>query len=901
MKLIFSRALWFPAFSLVALLVSQPLCAETWTITDLGALPGDVKSYALGINNNGDIVGRSSPNEGNSFGRPVVWKKGAIAALPIPSGIVLDDSGVDGLVINDAGQVIANSSSGPIRWDGQVPKLVSGASRYGVAVGINAQGTVVGKDWVPNFYNLYGWRACIWTGGTRILLIDDQDTSPSGGAAINSSGAVAGGGAKIGSVIWHGSAPPVPMGKLPKGFDYGFNIRAMNDSGVVVGFSGDSYGSHRAIQWSSGAYTVLDNLISEVYGTSEALSINNMGDIVGSSIGQTEDGYYFRPVVWRNGVPTDLLKASNAKGWLDGVATGINNARQIVGYGYVKGQGTHAFLLTLSNDQIVGKPTLIDPVSEDPKTSLQNGAAIRTYTTPQDAEKLATVGRVVEGVAADGVAQIVLRIPAKSVGELVTVELKSGQCSSVGAPCIDSYGRVFDLNKQSASIYSNVPDPTVVTVPAQNTSKGAMAFVGYRAPSDFVRIDSGQNGSTDSTLGQRNVTLSVRGAASQDVTVKVVRPPVVLIHGYTSSPCSWNTFTPLVNDSSLGVYRLRYDEDIDDDVVATTPAYAIARGLHRIRANVVGVEWNARRLQPQLRGSIRAYSLGKVFTDLCGSFSSARNSIPVAVVRADVVGHSMGGLIGRAFWYRADYARASNYMQGYVHKLITIGTPHLGSHFAKRLMDGTNSCMQQLTARGAGYFTGTPNFPLEAITIRTKEGTSIVTGATADLVGDGTIEGSSTLIKILQTTSPPNPLTPRMKVALIAGKASRAQFLERDSSFPARFFENLGLFSFCGKSLNQEFLALNSSGSAWTNIFDGRENDAFVSIGSALNIPNSRYPEIPLAPFRTLLQGVVHGYGTVNDLRFGRPHEQEEQSIAPFTVRTLLDLHISTGYFTSMP
>ena len=50
----------------------------------------------------------------------------------------------------------------------------------------------------------------------------------------------------------------------------------------------------------------------------------------------------------------------------------------------------------------------------------------------------------------------------------------------------------------------------------------------------------------------------------------------------------------------------------------------------------------------------------------------------------------MGGLMARGFVQQPDYENQTNYMQGYIHRLITIGTPHYGGHLAKILFDHRN-------------------------------------------------------------------------------------------------------------------------------------------------------------------------------------------------------------------
>ena len=59
----------------------------------------------------------------------------------------------------------------------------------------------------------------------------------------------------------------------------------------------------------------------------------------------------------------------------------------------------------------------------------------------------------------------------------------------------------------------------------------------------------------------------------------------------------------------------------------------------------------------------------------------------IAASQVDVVAHSIGGLIARGFVQQPDYNNSTNYMKGYIHRLITIGTPHFGAPLSKFLYD----------------------------------------------------------------------------------------------------------------------------------------------------------------------------------------------------------------------
>src|SRR5262249_37986618 len=57
-----------------------------------------------------------------------------------------------------------------------------------------------------------------------------------------------------------------------------------------------------------------------------------------------------------------------------------------------------------------------------------------------------------------------------------------------------------------------------------------------------------------------------------------------------------------------------------------------------------------------------------------------------------LVAYSLGGLLARAFPIIPSFINSSNYGQGYVHKLITLDTPHRGSEFARQLLLSNSFC-----------------------------------------------------------------------------------------------------------------------------------------------------------------------------------------------------------------
>lgn len=489
---------------------SSAAWSQAWTIKDLGALPGSSSytSFAYGINNSGDIVGESSDPANPCCRSLVVWKAGAITALPLPTGAVGYTIVVGGPRINNAGQITGHVTKGGdltvigTRWDNLVPTtLTSGNSN---ALGISSNGFVAG--WVQSTN-----QATVWNGNDPTPLDNRQGGTFALGQAVNASAVVVGASNGDGgnlATLWKGTKPTL-LGKLAG--TTSSEARAINDAGIVVGYG--TTGQGRAIQWTNGLAVALQNLPGVV--DSEANGINVAGDVVGSS--STDYGATRQPILWKGGVPTDLFANSDAgsKGWKSGVARGINDIGQIVGYGQIKGE-THAFVM----QKKLGATTLVDPYP-----SLLNGISITG-----DVNVLAQQGRTARGAAADGVALLVILVPTANVGELVTVSLTNP---------------IGNTNSQEAGALSDrLSSPgtsTSVSVSSEATAVGPMAFVLYRPPLDFAWGDAYNH------LKERTIKAQINssGGSQETIDIAIVRPPTILVHGLWADGSSWNNFEPL--------------------------------------------------------------------------------------------------------------------------------------------------------------------------------------------------------------------------------------------------------------------------------------------------------------------------------------------------------------------
>jgi hypothetical protein len=528
-------------------------------------------------------------------------------------------------------------------------------------------------------------------------------------------------------------------------------------------------------------------------------------------------------------------------------------------------------------------PTLIDPVSEF-LDGPQITKVIEQDPNIPDQPFLADVskGREVQGVATDGVAQVIIRIPAKAVGEQFSLSMKDGQCGSDLEPsinaCIDDYGFLFDPSQPTSNLFSNAPSPLQTPlVTAVPTDNGPMAFAAYRAPVDFVRSHAPPD-ANDSEAPQRSVFISINSipnGVQPDLEIKLVRPPVMYIHGFTSMPSVWANFTPLITNNNFTHYLLSYDQNIDSRVQETTPSYPKFRKIYPLNSSVVSVDWNSHNIIKELRTYLGRYSSSTASYFAYDKNQPHNSPFPVASIQADIVAHSMGGLIARNTRYLKSFGASGNYGRGLIHKLITIGTPHLGSHNATLILNGTNNCVRDNQPFSGLLDTNRAGYPLESLVI---DGQSI-TGAVADL------STNSDLVKKLMK-KPPGSL-PKLRVSMIAGQGTSDQFdAINGSTAQNTILAACGTFESPFFTRSGDFLADNFTGFRWPNVFNGAPSDAFVAVSSALNGMTTDSYGAQIVP-------AVHGVGTVNELKFGSPHLLENASTVPNRVLGILNANIT--------
>jgi probable HAF family extracellular repeat protein len=283
----------------------QPrLHAFMWSNGSLKDLtpPDSKSSYAYGINNRGQIIGRVQTNTGDFHF--VVWNNdGTVRVLN-----VLDKGQVNLISdINDRGQIVGDmfTDTGKRAFlldNGRIKDLGTLGGNESYAVAINNKGQIICNVTTTsaNYYR----SAVLWDNGTT------QELGTLGG---QSSSAI-----------------------------------DINNRGQIIGMAEfrPNYPVSHPFLWTNGMMTDLTPADGRSLNVTD---INDRGGIVGTV--QTSS-YSYNAVLWKDGKMTDLNKLIPANsGWelTAPYATynyHVNNKGQIVGIGRFNGKDGHAFVLT---------------------------------------------------------------------------------------------------------------------------------------------------------------------------------------------------------------------------------------------------------------------------------------------------------------------------------------------------------------------------------------------------------------------------------------------------------------------------------------------------------------------------------------------------------------------------
>jgi pimeloyl-ACP methyl ester carboxylesterase len=431
------------------------------------------------------------------------------------------------------------------------------------------------------------------------------------------------------------------------------------------------------------------------------------------------------------------------------------------------------------------------------------------------------------GVGADGVTQAVLRISGNMIphvffAEQFTVTVLKDETTP--SQSVDEDGGVGLVGSQCPGAGCDNHHVTVTTSCIDGTP---LAFVVYRSPSDFPRTSV-----DDSGLAGRDVYLRIESLnGSVDFAVRILRPPLALIHGLWDNAGAWSNFSPLMDngiaDWRFSAARVQYGNTPVSITQSSPPLTLQGRGM--LKANSLGFAFNSDTALRQVQALLTTFRTG-----------TNPEYIPVAAVQADVVAHSMGGNIARAMVLHDGFLNNNTFRQGIIHKLITIDTPHRGSALATRFLmpDEYFGCLQKSFG----------NRGKAVLSTAVVNGVT-VSGALGDLV-DSVDSAMSPALEELATKNP-HPLPTAMIVGVYTNFDWLDSFLNRNAmairNYPAE----------CpGDPLAQQ---LTSAG--WRALFNDQENDGIVQRTSQENGLNANAGRF---------DGYMHLPGT-NDLGFEPP------------------------------
>jgi probable HAF family extracellular repeat protein len=309
-----------------------------YSVTEIDPPNNDRYTYALSINNSGEICGTFGSNS-----TLFTYVNGVYHAL---SGATFTADSLANLNNNGDGVGYNTQTSSPTYWNGgkftalAAPKGFTASSCF--AENLNDDGEVVGLSGHDAFIggvDVPSATPIVWQNGTPSVLPTLGGKGVSGAVGINDQGEIVGT-----SVNTKGVSEPVmwvngkikALGTLGGNGGTGVDV---NDSGEVAGTAFTSSGAFHGFEWVNGHMTDLGPVFS-------VKAINDAGEIVGDTKKS--------PTMWVNGKAIDLnsLLPANS-GWHLRDAADINDNGQIVGIGAYHGQ-EQAFLLSPRSGSVAG-------------------------------------------------------------------------------------------------------------------------------------------------------------------------------------------------------------------------------------------------------------------------------------------------------------------------------------------------------------------------------------------------------------------------------------------------------------------------------------------------------------------------------------------------------------------
>ena len=264
------------------------------------------------------------------------------------------------------------------------------------------------------------------------------------------------------------------------------------------------------------------------------------------------------------------------------------------------------------------------------------------------------------GVAADGVARIYMVVNySRDDGRWISsVNVTLSEPKTVTMRYLGSvqYSGIQNDHK----FIDESSKPRDISAANYSTNFDGKYLFWYYAPDDFARGPEDFNSRERIVNATFVATLNDGTKESIVKEIKIVRPPLMLVHGLNGSYNTWDDF-PTENNKELFIYDNRF---IIRRAVSMLPVAAFVD--------------NTARLLDQNINNKNSFS-GMIHDMRSAGFASNQ---------VDYICHSMGGAMFRDAVNNAkSFFRYNNYNAGFVNKFISLNTPHNGSSLANLLVD----------------------------------------------------------------------------------------------------------------------------------------------------------------------------------------------------------------------
>lgn len=295
------------------------------------------------------------------------------------------------------------------------------------------------------------------------------------------------------------------------------------------------------------------------------------------------------------------------------------------------------------------------------------------------------------GVAADGVARIYLKVKLDKPTQKATVTVKLS-ADGISENSIDLLGKI--IAAKDTIKYSLEGDKANSIIASNNISDpNGYIWFWYVAPENFTRggMSSPFAYASERTVNA-NISVSYEGGSTlPDVLqkIKIVRPPLMMVHGLNSDNKCFDNF----HYNRSGVGDIYFTDRLDNENPTPQPQTTLFPIHHSI---------NLRNNQGlYMENALQMISDYPTDDNLKGNLNNLRID-GYAANQVDYVCHSMGGAVLRTVIEKCsnNYLGIGgtskypyqNYSKGFVHKAITIDTPHNGSPVADALTEYIPHC-----------------------------------------------------------------------------------------------------------------------------------------------------------------------------------------------------------------